>query len=176
MFLETENIRLRPLEPEDLEILYLWENDVSIWSASNTVVPYSRYALKQYLENSHKDIFETGQLRLMIEDKTNNSAIGTVDLFDFNPLHARIGLGVLIYAQSNRRQGFATAAMNLIIDYCFNILHLHQVYCNVDENNTKSMKMLTNIGFEIAGTKKQWIKTKNGWQNEILFQKINPEF
>ncbi|MDR1346912.1 MAG: GNAT family N-acetyltransferase [Prevotellaceae bacterium] len=176
MFLETEDIRLRPLEPEDLDILYLWENDISIWNASNTIVPYSRYALKQYIESSHKDIFETGQLRLMIEAKTNSIAIGTIDLFDFNPLHARIGLGVLIYAQGYRRQGFATLAMNLTIDYCFNILHLHQVYCNVDENNTNSIKMLTNMGFEIAGTKKQWIKTNNGWQNEILFQKINPKF
>jgi diamine N-acetyltransferase len=176
MFLETENIRLRPLEPEDLEILYLWENDVSVWSVSNTIVPYSRYALKRYLENSHKDIFETGQLRLMIEDKTNNKAIGTVDLFDFNPMHERIAFGVLIYAENNRRQGFATSALNLITDYCFNILHLHQVYCNVDENNIKSIKMLTNAGFDIAGTKKQWVKTNKGWQNEILFQKINPEF
>jgi diamine N-acetyltransferase len=175
MYLETENIRLRPLEPEDLDILYLWENDVNIWNVSNTIVPYSRYALKQYIENSHKDIFETGQLRLMIEEKVNNSAIGTVDLFDFNPVHSRIALGALVYSEKNRRQGFASSALNLVIDYCFNILHLHQVYCNVNENNIKSIKMLTNIGFDIAGIKKQWLKTNSGWQNEILFQKINSE-
>ncbi|MDR2125742.1 MAG: GNAT family N-acetyltransferase [Prevotellaceae bacterium] len=175
MFLETVNIRLRPLEPEDLDILYLWENDVNIWNVSNTVVPYSRYALKLYIENSYKDIFETGQLRLMIENKTTGSAVGTVDLFDFDPMHERIALGVLIYAESNRRQGFATEALNLIVDYCFNILRLHQVYCNVDESNTKSIKMLTNIGFDIVGIKKQWMKTSNGWQNEILLQKINPD-
>jgi diamine N-acetyltransferase len=176
MYLETENIRLRPLEPEDLEILYVWENDTNIWNVSNTIVPYSRYALKQYLENAHKNIFETGQLRLMIEDKSTNRAIGTVDLFDFDPMHSRTAFGVLIYSENYRRQGFATESLNLIIDYCFNVLLLHQVYCNVDENNHKSVKMLVNLGFEIAGTKKQWIKTEKGWQNEILFQKINPKF
>ncbi|MDR0420679.1 MAG: GNAT family N-acetyltransferase [Prevotellaceae bacterium] len=173
MFLENPKIRLRQLEPEDLDILYLWENDVNIWNVTNTTAPYSRYALKQYIENSHREIFETGQLRLMIEEKTNNKTIGTIDLFDFNPLHLRVALGVLVYSEENRRQGFAHSALNLIIDYCFNILHLHQVYCNVNEDNIKSIKMLTNIGFVIAGTKKQWIKTCNGWQNEILFQKIN---
>ncbi|MDR3227603.1 MAG: GNAT family N-acetyltransferase [Prevotellaceae bacterium] len=174
MFLENENIRLRPLEPEDLDLLYAWENDTNIWNVSNTITPYSRYVLKQYLENSHKSIFETGQLRLIIEDKKNNRATGTVDLFDFEPMHSRIAFGVLIYAETNRRQGFATSSLNLIIDYCFNILQLHQIYCNVDENNIKSINMLKNVGFEIAGTKKQWIKTTKGWQNEILFQLISP--
>ncbi|MDR1983472.1 MAG: GNAT family N-acetyltransferase [Prevotellaceae bacterium] len=176
MFLENDTIRLRPLEPEDLDILYIWENDVNIWNVTNTIAPYSRYALKQYIENSHKDIFETGQLRLMIEDKTNNHTIGTVDLFDFNPMHARIAFGVLIYSENNRRQGFATSSLKLIMDYCFNILHLHQIYCNVDENNAKSINMLINAGFDIVGTKKQWIKTANGWKNEVLLQAINPKF
>jgi diamine N-acetyltransferase len=175
MFFENDIIRLRPLEPEDLDILYLWENDVKIWNVSNTIVPRSRYALKQYIENSHKDIFETGQLRLMIEEKASISTIGTIDLFDFDPMHERIELGALVYSEKNRRQKFASSALNLIIDYCFNILHLRQVYCNVDENNTKSIKMLTNIGFDVVGTKKQWIKAGNGWQNEILLQKINPQ-
>ena len=173
MFLENSDILLRQLEPEDLETLYIWENDVNIWSATNTIIPHSRYALKQYLENSHKDIFETGQLRLMIEEKSTNRPIGTVDLFDFDPLNARVALGVLIYAKTDRRQGFASAAMSLTVDYCFNILQLHQVYCNVDENNTGSIKMLLNLCFEQAGIKKQWLKTGNGWKNEILFQKIN---
>ena len=176
MFLENENILLRPLEPEDLETLYAWENDINVWSATNTLVPYSRYALKQYLENSHKNIFETGQLRLMIEDKTTHQPIGTVDVFDFDPMNARAALGILIYAENYRRQGLASAAMSLTVDYCFNILQLHQVYCNVDENNTGSIKMLLNLCFEQTGIKKQWVKTNNGWQNEILFQKINPEY
>jgi diamine N-acetyltransferase len=176
MFLENETILLRQLEPEDLETLYIWENDVNIWSATNTIMPYSRYVLKQYIENSHKNIFETGQLRLMIENKQANCPIGTVDIFDFDPINARAALGVLIYAEIYHKQGFASAAMNLTVDYCFKILQLHQVYCNVAETNIGSIKMLLSLCFEQAGTKQQWLKTSNGWQNEILFQKINPEF
>jgi diamine N-acetyltransferase len=170
--MENEKIRLRQLEPEDLEILYLWENDVNVWNVSNTFSPYSRFVLKQYIENSHRDIFESGELRLIIEDISTNKPVGTVDLFDFNPLHSRAGLGILIYDKSDRRKGFATAALNLLIDYCFKILQLHQIFCTVDENNEKSLKMLLGVGFEIVGTKKEWLKTPTGWHNEILLQKI----
>ena len=64
--LKGKNILLRALEQTDLDFLYELENDTSIWEVSNTIAPYSRYILKKYLENSHKDIFEVKQLRLVI--------------------------------------------------------------------------------------------------------------
>ena len=51
-FLEDEVIRLRALEPEDLELLYRWENDSALWEFSSTLAPFSRYLLKEYIENA----------------------------------------------------------------------------------------------------------------------------
>jgi diamine N-acetyltransferase len=67
--LDNIHIRLRALEPEDLETLYAWENDMSIWQLSNTLIPFSKFTLKQYLETSKMDIYEAKQLRLIIELK-----------------------------------------------------------------------------------------------------------
>ena len=89
--MKYKEIRLRALEPEDLELLYEWENDNSYWAISNTVSPFSRYTLKRYIENSHKTIFETGQLRLMIEHIEDKITIGTIDVFEFDPFHKRAG-------------------------------------------------------------------------------------
>ena len=66
MLLENGNIRLRAVEPEDLDRLYSWENNTRLWDVGNTRNPYSRYILKQYIINSDKDIYENKQLRLMI--------------------------------------------------------------------------------------------------------------
>jgi len=95
--LKYGKISLRPLEPEDLDLLYIWENDVNIWKVSNTLAPFSRYILKQYIEESYKDIYESKQLRLIIQDE-QGIPVGAVDLFDFDPYHARAGVGILIYA------------------------------------------------------------------------------
>ena len=65
--LENATISLRAPEPEDLDILYIWENNPEIWKVFGTVVPFSRFVLKQYLDNAGKDIFETRQLRLIIQ-------------------------------------------------------------------------------------------------------------
>jgi diamine N-acetyltransferase len=171
--MKCEKIRLRALEPEDLELLYEWENNDSYWVFSNTVTPFSKYTLKRYLENSHKNIFETGQLRLMIELASEKKTIGTIDLFDFDPFHKRAGLGILIADDAERRKGYASMALKCLIDYCFTTLQLHQLYCNILAKNCESMDLFKKQGFVQSGVKKEWIKTSEGYLDEYMFQLIS---
>jgi diamine N-acetyltransferase len=168
-----EKINLRALEPEDLELLYEWENNESYWIISNTVVPFSRYTLKRYLENSHKNIYETGQLRLMIELTDGRKPIGAIDIFDFDPFHKRAGLGILIADENERKKGYATMALRGLIKYCFETLQLHQLYCNILANNIESIDLFTKIGFVQIGIKKDWIKTSDGYLDEHMFQMVD---
>lgn len=168
-----EKIRLRALEPEDLELLYKWENNESNWIISNTVSPFSRFTLKRYLKNSHKTIYETGQLRLMIEVLAGNVTIGTVDLFDFDPFHKRAGIGILIAEESYRRQGYASMAIKCLTGYCFKTLQMHQLYCNILANNLESIDMFTKLGFVKVGVKKEWIKSGDSYIDEYMFQMID---
>jgi len=171
--MKCEKIKLRALEPEDLELLYEWENNDSYWVFSNTVTPFSKYTLKRYLENSHKNIFETGQLRLMIELVSDKKTIGTIDLFDFDPFHKRAGLGILIADDAERRKGYASMALKCLIDYCFTTLQLHQLYCNILANNCESMDLFKKQGFVQSGVKKEWIKTSEGYLDEYMFQMVS---
>lgn len=168
-------ISLRALEPEDLELLYKWENDMSNWVISNTVTPFSKYTLKRYLENSHKDIYETGQVRLMIDHISDNKTIGTIDLFDYDPFHKRAGVGILIAPDEYRRKGFATMALECLTDYCFKTLMLHQLYCSILSNNKESMALFSKLGFIQAGVRKDWIRVADGYLDEHLFQLLNPD-
>jgi diamine N-acetyltransferase len=171
--MKYEKIKLRALEPEDLELLYEWENNDSYWIISNTVTPFSKYTLKRYLENSHKNIYETGQLRLMIDVIPDKVTIGTIDIFDFDPFHKRAGLGILIADEANRRKGYATMSLKCLIDYCFSTLQLHQLYCNILSNNCESITLFEKQGFVKSGIKKDWVKTPDGYLDENMFQLIN---
>jgi diamine N-acetyltransferase len=173
--MKYKKIRLRALEPEDLELLYEWENNISYWIISNTISPFSKYTLKRYLENSHKNIYETGQIRLMIEHIADKMTIGTIDLFDFDPFHKRAGLGILIANEDYRRKGYASMSLTCLIAYCFETLQLHQLYCNILQNNSESMDLFKKHGFVQTGLRKDWIKTSDGYLDEYSFQLINKE-
>ncbi len=77
MLLSNDRVRLRALEPEDLELLYRWENDPELWEVGNTLALYSRYILKEYIAGSDRSIYESRQLRFMIEDCDTGTSWGS---------------------------------------------------------------------------------------------------
>lgn len=171
MKLEFGKIRFRALEPEDIDILFEWENDAEIWEISNTYEPYSKYILAKYIKDSQRDIYESKQVRMIIET-TEGKAVGAIDLFDFDPFHFRAGVGILIHDLKDRKLGYATDALQLLCTYAAHYLRLHQLYANISEDNLASIHLFKNAGFEIIGTKKDWRRTLDGWKNELMFQKI----
>ncbi|MBC5992961.1 GNAT family N-acetyltransferase [Pontibacter cellulosilyticus] len=170
MFLKTDNTSLRALEPTDLEFLYILENDVSVWHVGNTLVPYSKFVLEQYLENAALDIYTVKQLRLVICN-TDSEAVGAVDLYDFDPMHRRAGVGIAI-AAGHRRNGHAAHALQLLLEYSKNTLQLHQLYCSVTATNLESINLFSKAGFQSIGIRKDWLRTPDGWEDVVEFQKV----
>ena len=173
--LTGQNIKLRALELLDVEQLYQWENTEDLWHLSNVVQPFSKEILTQYVK-SVNDIYADKQLRLIIEKITAKEAIGAIDLFDFDPVNKRAGVGVLIADKQNRNLGFASEALQLLIDYSFDTLQLHQLYCNITEDNSASLNLFKKHNFKMCGQKEQWIRKGNNFIDEYtlqLFSKTN---
>lgn len=169
--LQYGKITLRPLEPSDIDLLYQWENNLEVWEISNTKTPFSRHILAQYLMEAAKDIYETKQLRLIIQNG-NLEAVGAVDLFDFEPYHQRAGVGILIHNKNDRNKGYASDALHALSNYSLEVLGLKQLYANITADNTNSIQLFKKVGFQKSGIKKDWRKALTGWKDEILFQKI----
>lgn len=171
--LRGQNIYLRALEPEDLQFVYTIENDENIWEVSNTQTPYSKFLIRQYLENAQQDIYEAKQLRLAICKNDTSEAIGLIDLFDYDARNHRAGIGIIIQNEVNRSHGFGGEALDLLVNYAFQKLQLHQLYANIGVNNEASLKLFTTFGFQKIGVKKDWNLIHGKFQDEFIFQLIN---
>ena len=177
--LKSDNIILRALEPADLDILFEWENDTSIWMVSGTLQPFSRFVLEQYLASAHLDIYAHKQLRLVIdlmdddEDSDETIPIGCIDLFDFDPKNRRAGIGILIGDKDMRGNGYGAEALTLLINYAFKTLDLHQLFCTITPDNEPSLHLFKKLGFEVTGLKQDWIFYNGKWHDEYTLQLIN---
>lgn len=173
-----EKIRLRALESEDIDILYSWENDPKVWPVSETLAPFSRAVLRQFIEDQQYDIYRTRQLRLVIcstgagVSSEITPPIGFVDLFDFDPVNLRVGVGILIYDEADRRRGYASEALDLVCDYARQVLGLHQLYAGVESDNFPSFELFFGKGFAKIGVRREWFRRIDGWKDEILLQKV----
>ena len=155
-----------------MDFIFKIENDEDFWELSLTQTPYSRYVIKQYLENAHKDIYEVKQLRLMISSY-KDEPLGLIDFFDFDFKNKRAGIGIIIKKSEDRGKGYGAEALELLVNYGFSRLNLHQVYCNIAENNKASIKLFKSQNFEEVGLKKDWNFSNKSFKNEYLFQRIN---
>ncbi|MGI6320000.1 MAG: GNAT family N-acetyltransferase [Bacteroidales bacterium] len=164
-------ITLRPIEPSDVDLLYKWENDPKIMKVSHNLTPFSKHILTEYINSAHQDIYTVKQLRLIIEIAETKRAIGTIDLFDFDPQHKRAGIGILI-DEDFQNQGYGFQTLEEIKDYSKNTLGLHQLYCNIAINNKNSISLFEKSGFVQCGLKKDWLLIDNQWIDEIKLQLI----
>lgn len=168
--LQGKKLRLRAVEPEDLDSLLQWENNPEHWMVSGTLNPFSKKVMQTYIENTHLNIFQTSQYRFIIELLENKKSIGTLDIFEFDPFNKRAGLGILIGSKDDRGLGYAKEALDLVIHYCFNHLEMHQLYCNILSDNKSSLKLFEGHGFIQCGVKKDWIRVNSEYKDEISLQ------
>lgn len=172
------NVVLRALEPKDVDLMMIYENDTDVWPVSGTIAPYSRYTLEQYYANATLDIYTAKQLRLaielIVETPEPGPTVGYIDLFDFDPHHRRAGIGILIGDKTARRKGYAHEALKLLMGYSFNTLNLHQLYCHIENKNEASLRLFSKAGFRTCGVLRDWIMFNNTWHNVSVLQAIRP--
>lgn len=160
---------LRAMEPDDIPLLYEWENDVEMWNAGDTKRPVSRTDIEGLVLQADADIYQTRQMRLMV--CANGVTVGCVDLFDFDPFNMRGAIGIMI-AKEYRGNGFATEAVSIFTDYLVSVLHLHQTYATACSDNVSSLKVFEKCGYQKAGVRRDWYRTENGYADEITLQRI----
>ena len=161
-------VRLRAMEPEDLDFLYQIENNTKLWNVGVTNVPYSRYALHHFMESSTGDIYADKQVRLMIDDEDGH-VVGITDLTDFDPRYLRAEVGIVI-TNAYRRQGYAKAALSELIHYARNVLHLRQLYAIVSAENTVSISLFRSLGFLQGAELKNWFTVANHACDAVVLQ------
>jgi diamine N-acetyltransferase len=156
------------MEREDIDHIYLWENDPEIWRVGATTEPISRNRIEEWIRHQSYDIYATRQRRLIIE--AEGKVVGSVDIFEFDPQHLRFGIGILIYAPEARGKGYAHAAIEAIKTYARDTLALKQIWASVAADNEASIALFEGCGFELCGTRKAWLRRHNGYTDQLEYQ------
>ncbi len=162
-------IKLRALEPDDLDILFDVENDTSLWWVGNTNVPYSRQFLSNYILSTTGDIYTDKQLRVVIEN--DNEPVGLIDLSNFDPRNLRAELGIIILRE-HQNKGIAQEAIRQMERYVLNVLHMHQLYAIISEDNLPSLRLFSKCTYTCKSTLVDWLNDGKTYKNALVYQKI----
>lgn len=169
--LKGEKVRLREMRSDDCDILHDWENRPELDYLGDEHAPLSKTQIAEFIKRSSGDIYSDGQLRLMIE--TENYTVGCIDLFEFDSHNLRAGVGILIAETENRKKGFAKEALQLLTQYCFDVMNMKQLYCHIPVDNEASIQLFSTCGFEENGRCRDWVRKGNLFIDAVFMQKLN---
>lgn len=169
--MEHNRVKLRAVEPEDLDMLYQIENDSELWKVGTANVPYSRYVLHDYIAHQTNDIYADKQVRQVITVGAKAEAVGMIDIVNFDPCNLRAEVGVVVQHRFCH-QGYAHEALLLLLNYAKNTLHLHQLYAVVDTANHDSIALFEHSGFQRGPILKDWLYDGRQHHDALLLQII----
>jgi len=155
-----ERVYLRPLEVADAEGLAsidAVETDTFMWRGPMPSSPlgHEKWIAKLYEHRPPKDIVFAVCL------KEDDRFIGLVSVYAVDFVN-RVGeTGSFLGPAEVRDKGYGTEAKHLLLEYCFDRLHLHVLQSFVLETNTRSSAALAKQGYSLAGRTK-WADIKNG--------------
>lgn len=169
--LKGENIYLRGVEIEDLSFIERVENNPENWLVSGTLIPFSKKSIEEYVL-AIRDLNSDKQSRFIISTIEEDESIGTIDLFEYDSINKRAGIGIII-EEKHRKMGYGSEALNILCDYAFSYLNLHQIWANIIDSNLASQSLFENNNFKKTATKFQWIQTNGKWHDAYFYQRIN---
>lgn len=150
----SDLLTLRALEPEDVDTIYLWENDVSEWYSRQNMTPASRYQIWQYIHSYDGSLYGGNQLRMMA-CLADGIPVGTVDLYDIDAANRRAWVGIYIAPQW-RGRGYAHETLRQISQYAYDHLAIAHLAAEVAADNEPSCRLFEAAGYRLGGCLHAW--------------------
>lgn len=164
----SKDLKLRPLEREDLKFVHELNNDANIMSYWFEE-PYEAFVELQDLYDKH--IHDQGERRFILEKA--GEMLGLVELVEIDYIHRRSEFQIIIDPK-HQGHGYAMIATKLAMKYAFSVLNMHKLYLIVDKENAKAIHIYKKVGFSVEGELEDEFFVDGSYHNAIrmcMFQK-----
>jgi ribosomal-protein-alanine N-acetyltransferase len=174
-FLEGERVILRALAKEDINDMYLqWLNDEEVCRGnSHAVFPNTEEKLLRFYEGQQNQM---SQVVLAIIHKEDKKHIGNVSLQSINWISRNAEFAILMGDRSYWGRGFGEEAAQLIVNYGFERLNLHRIYCGTFSNNETMKKLAGKLHMKQEGIRREAVYKAGGYLDIYEYGVLKSEF
>lgn len=163
--LEGENVVLRPPRESDVEAAYAWDKDpeLSAWNGRAPISISLSAARRDYLSR-----WEDPSVKTFIIE-VGGEPVGMATLYDFR--RGGCELGIKIGPQDLRGQGYASEAVELLLEYAFEELRVEVVRGSTLSHNHRMQRVFEKLGFREVGDGSILSRYDNRRYSEIFYER-----
>lgn len=176
---ETNRLILKVLGPDyAADVLRFYKNDQELferYEADRCSNFYTETHQRNVLHLEYSLCLKLQLVRFYVFLKENpNTIIGTVSLYDMVSHYGRADIGYKFSSQYHHK-GYASEAVEKLIDIAFMELSLHRLCARVQEENLPSIRLLQGLGFEKEGICRAYMCMHGQWVDHLQYSLIAPE-
>jgi len=164
-------VNLRAVEKEDLPLLAEWFNKPEV------VGEYQ--GLRQFSKSEFEKAFGADDKReekMFFIEKKDGTKLGWIGHFYvLHPAGRLLEIGYTILP-GERRKGYCTEAVNIMLDYLFLSKDTMRIQATTDVRNLASQKVLEKTGFKKEGTLRKTGLVRGQWTDDYLYSILREEW
>ncbi|AJK89690.1 N-acetyltransferase [Lysinibacillus fusiformis] len=172
--LENEIVKLKPLELNDLSGILEAASYPEIWSHMSTTIE-KMVDVNNFVENALLMRRNKTEFPFVIVDKKTGEIIGSTRFMDIDDTHQRVEIGTTWLTPAYWRTAINTNCKYLLLQYCFETLHLQRVQIKTDHENSQSQKAIERIGATKEGVLRNHMIRKDGTTRHTVMYSITLE-
>lgn len=169
VFIPGDSVDLHTIEEEDLDFLQESVNDPQVWRRIGRNRPVNGQQERDFFDEVVGG--DDGVHLLVCVD---GEPVGTVGINGLGgPETPELGYWV---APDHHRQGYATAAAELLTGYAFDQLGVHRIEARVFDFNDASRKVLERVGFTHEGTSREAAFIDGEYRDALWYGALEEEW
>jgi ribosomal-protein-alanine N-acetyltransferase len=129
----------------------------------------------KFIERYNKELEENEEITWGIILKGTNKLIGTCCLGDFDEGARRAEIGYDI-TQGEWSKGYATEALEVVINFGFNIMNLNRIEATITPGNDASVRVLKKLNFTQEGIVRERDLIKGKLEDGIIMSILNRDY
>lgn len=172
--LHNEQVILKPMEKSDINGILKVATFPEIWSYLSVTLE-TLEDVKKYVSTALDNMEKGIEYPFVIIDPVTNEIIGSTRFMDINERHNHLEIGSTWLTPSYWRTAINTNCKYLLLQYCFEILHLNRVQIKTDHENTRSQNAIERIGAKREGILRNHMIRKDGTVRDTVMYSVTNE-
>lgn len=163
---QSNRIKLRKIELNDVEQYHTWRNDTEVMYSTNPFLDL--YTLEETKGFFEMVILESKTAKsYMVEEIDSGKTIGITSLINIDYKNRNAECILDIGEKDYWGMGYGKEALTLLLDYAFLELNLHRISLSVFSFNNRAIRLYTGIGFVEEGISRQALYRNGEWHDIV---------
>lgn len=175
MQLHTERLILRDITIADQQAIFDYRSDAET-NKFQSWIPETLEDVDHFIQRNSKEFNQPESwYQVLITDQKDQSVIGDIGIHFFGAENLQVELGITLNKKFHGK-GYASEALNAVINFLFNDLKKHRIIASIDPDNQDSLHLMERIGLRKEGHFVKSLFWKGTWVDDVIYAVLREEW